>query len=247
MRHAHPSPQTRALAAACLALVATAAQAAPSQPDVKTAGDAATKPTTATAPAPDEKPKAAAKPKAATPAKAAAKRYTAYQASLVLKVADPVKARRDILAKVKSLTGRASLITDGRLSLRVPPPQLNRLLDDLATRGIVLDKRLTRRDITEQVARLRGRLRSKAEILGQLRGFLDDSGVSATLRIERTMTSLVTEIERLKGQLGVAVDRARYAQVDVRFQFRTPARLRYVRSPFAWIDTVDIGAFLGGF
>ena len=174
-------------------------------------------------------------------------RQTALSVTLVLKVADPKRAREALLKTVRAAGGRPSLITDHSLHLRVPPQQLHKLLANLPDYGLVIDKQLTRRDLTEEIARLRGRIRSKSTILARLRGFLDDSGVSATLQVERTMTTLVHEIEQLKGGLRVALDQAAMAHVRLSFRFRTPTQLRYVRSPFGWIDTVDIPHFLRGF
>jgi hypothetical protein len=192
----------------------------------------------------------------ATPAVASAKpkttptrqtRRTALRATLVLKVTNPTKARQAILAIVKAAAGHPSLITDHRLHVRIPPQRLGQLMTDLTKQGFVMDKQLSRQDLTEEIARVRGRLRNKSKILSQLRGFLDDSGVSATLQIERTMTRLVREIEQQKGALRVALDRSAMADVRIAFQFRNPTQLRYVRSPFAWIDSVDVQRFLRGF
>lgn len=174
-------------------------------------------------------------------------RPTALNATVVLKVANPTRARKAILSVVRSMNGHPSLITDQRLHVRVPPKQLGAFLTAITKQGFVLDKKLSRQDLTESIARARGRLRSKSKILGQLRGFLDDSGVTATLQIERTMSRLVTEIEALKGALRVALDRSTMADVRIAFQFRNPTQLRYVRSPFAWIDSVDVQRFLRGF
>lgn len=185
-------------------------------------------------------------PAAGGPA-SSAKRFTALDARVVLKVADPTKARKALLARVAKLRGHPALITDRRLHVRVPPKQLDSFLAFVNTQGYVIDKQLTRRDLTEAIARTRGRLRSKATTLAQLRSFLDDSKVAATLQVERTMTAIITELERLKGRLRVDLSRAAMAQVQISFQFRNPTRLRYVRSPFAWINSVDVQKFLREF
>ncbi|MCO4760492.1 MAG: DUF4349 domain-containing protein [Myxococcales bacterium] len=174
-------------------------------------------------------------------------RHTALSASLVIKVADPAKVRRRILKLIKKSGGHPALMTDSQLNLKVPPKQLSATLAVLGKAGHVLDKKMSRADMTEQIARLRGRLRSKTALLARLRGFLDDSGVGATLKIERTMQQLVREIEGLKGRLRLAVSRSTMADVRIRFQYRNPTQLRYVRSPFGWINSVDVHRFLREF
>ena len=57
------------------------------------------------------------------------------------------------------------------------------------------------------------------------------------------MANMVAEMEQLAGRLRVERERARYAVVDVAFQFRERQRIVYVRSPFEWLNTVDLGQF----
>ena len=226
----------------CLAGTASAAKRTHAKPAPPTTRAAAARAGTATSPATS----ATAASTTATSV-TVSQRKTALSVTLVLKVADPTRAREALLKAVRKAGGRPSLITDHSLHLRVPPQRLHMLLADLPNHGLVMDKQVTRRDLTEEIARLRGRLRSKSAILARLRGFLDDSSVSATLQVERTMTTLVHEIEQLKGGLRVALDQAALAHVRLSFRFRTPTQLRYVRSPFGWIDSVDIPHFLRGF
>jgi hypothetical protein len=174
-------------------------------------------------------------------------RQTALLAVMTLKVINPTEARVELEKKAAELGGFPLLITDELLTLKVPPDKLSEILQFATEQGLVIEKTLERQDLTEQIAQLEGRLKSKLEILKRLRGFFDDSNVSATLRIEQTMTDLVAEIEEVKGQLRVARERARFAVVDIAFQFKKRDRIIYVHSPFDWLNSVKLDRFLEDF
>ncbi len=183
----------------------------------------------------------------ATATTATAGRLTAVEFTLVLKVAHPTQARREILARVAEHGGFPTLTSDTKLTLKVPPEALAALMGELATRGLTLEKSLVREDVTEAVAKLEGKLRSKSDILAQLRRFFSDSNMVATLQIEKSMTGLITELEQVKGELRVTRERARWAVIHVDFQYNVVSRVQYVHSPFDWLNRVDLDAFLERF
>jgi hypothetical protein len=180
-------------------------------------------------------------------AEEAAPRQTALDAHLVLKVVHPDDVRREAVDAVKAMGGFPVLVSDAQLVVKVPPDKLGDALKQLGDRGVVLEKTLARNDLTQTIGQLEAQLRSKQEIFGRLRALIDSSGVAATLQIERDMSELVQEMESIKGQLRVQRERARWARIDVAFNFRQRDRLVYVASPFEWINTVDLQRFVGDF
>jgi Domain of unknown function (DUF4349) len=143
--------------------------------------------------------------------------------------------------------GYASLVTDNALALKVPPAALPALLALIGGQGVVLDKTLSRTDLTLELATLEGQLKSKRTILAELRALFDGSDVSATLQIERSMTELVKELETVKGKLRVTSERARWAMLHVSFDFYEQQRISYIDSRFEWLNTVKLERFLGEF
>jgi hypothetical protein len=176
-----------------------------------------------------------------------APRRTALVATVVLKVVHPDEARTAILAAVAPLGGFATLVSDQALNLKVPPERLSEVLKQVGERGITVQKTLQRNDLTQSLAQMEARLRSKVDIFQRTRKLVDDSDVGATLQIERQMASLVGEMEKLRGRLRVEHERARFAVVSVSFQFREREKLVYVRSPFDWINSVDLSRFHADF
>ncbi len=174
-------------------------------------------------------------------------RLTAITATMVLKVVHPEDVRKAAIEKVQSLHGHASLVTNTELYLRVPPEHLNAVLESLLASGTALDKSLQRVDRTEYIAQLEAKLKSKREIFQRLRTFIDDSNVQATLKIERSMTALVAELEALKGDLEVERAGVELATLQINFQFHQQDRIAYVKSPFDWLNSVDLARFLAEF
>ena len=129
------------------------------------------------------------------------------------------------------------------ITVKIPPAALTTLTEKVCSMGTVLEKTLDREDVTLKIAEIEGKLKSKREILGRTRKFLDDSDVPATLEIERTMTGLVMEIEQLQGDLRVLRDRAAYVVAEISFEFRDRDKIVYVQSPFEWLNTVDVARF----
>lgn len=197
---------------------------------------------TAQAPEVPQAPPADPPGKTATPAEAAP-RATASTARITLKVVHPDEVRRGLLAAAEPLGGFPVLVEDRRLILKVPPDALAQMVEKATAAGLVMEKTLERADLTGEIAQLRALLRSKEEIFRKLRTLVDDADAQATLRIEKTMSALVAEMEGINGKLRVEQARARHAVVDISFQFRQRQRIVYVRSPFEWLNTVDLGQF----
>jgi hypothetical protein len=210
----------------------------------------------APAPAPTEKKAdtpAAAATVAAAPETAPAEgatasaRQSAITATLVLKVSSPTDTVAELRQYIATLGGFPSLITNTELVLKLPPEHLSAALARIGKAGLVMQKSLTREDLSLDIAKLEGQLESKRAILAELRRFFDTSDVAATLAIEKNMTALVVELESVKGRLRVLRERAQWVVINVRFQFKPRDRITRVASPFEWLNTVDLDRFLTEF
>ena len=168
-------------------------------------------------------------------------------ASIVVKVVHPAEVRRTTLESLKGQGGWPLLVTDQELHLAVPLASVATVTDQIAAAGIVLQKSLQRVDRTDEIVQLQAKLKSKREILARLRGLMDDADTASTLRVESTMNQLVSEVEQLQGDLNVAEASVRMARVVVSFQYHQRQRITYVRSPFQWLNQLDIDRFLADF
>ncbi len=171
-------------------------------------------------------------------------RRAALEARLVLKVIRVDKVRDVLLDEVKRLGGFPLLIENSQLILKVPPSGLTPLLKVAADQGWALNKSFQRQDLDLEITKLERRIASKQKMLDKLRAFFDDSDVAATLRIEREMVSQVQQLESLKGQLKLLLDRVRWARITIVFNFQRRDRIVDAHSPFEWVNTANLNQFL---
>lgn len=197
------------------------------------------------APEADDEP--ASEQEQTAPPRKPTRRHTALEAKLTLKVKSPEETRAKLEALVLKRGGFPILVTNRAMELKAPPEHMSTLLEFVAAQGILIDKTLEREDLTLEVNKLEGELKSKRAILAELRSFFDQSNVAATLQIETSMTELVQELERVKGQLRVLHDRSRWAVIHIAFEFRERQKVNYAKSEFEWLNTVDLDRFLETF
>lgn len=174
-------------------------------------------------------------------------RHTALTAHATVKVPRVDDAAEAIIALAESRGGFLDSQGAHRLVVKVPPEAVSEVLDGAAAQGLLLAKRLERGDLTELIAQLEASLRSKSAILDRLRRFFDDADVESTLRVEKEMNELVEELERVKGRLRVARERAAWAVIQVHFRLPERERVRDASSSFEWINSCDLDRFLGDF
>lgn len=83
--------------------------------------------------------------------------------------------------------------------LRVPAASLDAVLAELGTLGEVADRQVTSHDVTEQSADLDARLRNLVAVRDRLRQHLQAAAnVQEIMAVERELTQVQTEIERLE-------------------------------------------------
>ncbi|MBN2714759.1 MAG: DUF4349 domain-containing protein [Deltaproteobacteria bacterium] len=174
-------------------------------------------------------------------------RLESIKTTMVLKVINPDDARNAIKKMAAEMGGYATHLNDSSITLKIPPAKMADALVDFARQGIVVEKTIVRQDLTLEIAQLEGKLSSQKEILTKLREFFDDSDFAATLDIERSMSGLVREIESVKGRLRFLKEQSQWAVVQIFFKFRERERVLYVASPFDWLNSANLNAFLEEF
>ncbi len=174
-------------------------------------------------------------------------RLNSLAASMVLKVVHVEDVRKKIIEDAQKAGGFKVLVTDTQLLIKIPPRKLSEMMDAIGTQGLVMKKTIERKDLTQEIAQLQGALRSKQEMFTRLEKLIDQSDLASTLNIEKTMGELVGEIEQTKGILTVKKDQARWAVINISFQFRARQEIVYVSSPFDWLNSVDLTRFVEEF
>lgn len=105
------------------------------------------------------------------------------------------------------------------IQARVPSDRFDRTVLDLEAMGKVLNKQVTAQDITEEYVDTEARARSLKKTEERLIEHLAKSGVlEDILRVEKELTRVREEIERLDGRLRFLGDRVKYSTITITVQ-----------------------------
>jgi hypothetical protein len=166
---------------------------------------------------------------------------TRVMASLVIAVDQREEAADAAVAEAERLGGWFQSRTLAYVSLRIPVDASEALVDVVSSQGKVLDRSLSREDVSQQLADLRARLKAREEVLDRYDAVLATASVKAILSVEQQILQAIQHVERLKGQIRVLEQQANFAAVDVSFQFRDrQAPANDGTSSFAWLNTLDV-------
>jgi hypothetical protein len=170
------------------------------------------------------------------------------KASVVVKVSDREAAVEKLVAKLESLGGYFSTLDDQQLVGKVPAAAAQDYLHYAESLGVVVERGFDSVDVTQQLDQLRSRLRAREAMIDKYYGVLKAAETGGVLSVEREVSSLVREVEQLRGQLNLLEHQLAYSEVTVLFQFRDrSAPQRDGRSSFAWLNTVNLQDLLEDF
>ena len=118
----------------------------------------------------------------------------------------------------------------------------------LADIGTVTHRDITAQDVTEQHVDLEIRLKNAKVMAERLRKLVEQAiDVKAALLVEQELTRVMTEIERLTGQLKNLDSRVTYATLTVTFQplrHAAPTPALEVKLPFLWLHGLGLDNLL---
>jgi hypothetical protein len=166
---------------------------------------------------------------------------TRVQAALVIAVDQREEAADAAVAEAERLGGWFQSRTPAYVSLRIPVAQSDAFVDTVSAQGKVLDRSLSREDVSQQLADLRARLKAREEVIARYEAVLATASSKGIVSVEQQILAAIQDVERLKGQIRLLESQATMASVDVSFQFRDrQAPANDGTSSFAWLNTLDL-------
>lgn len=145
--------------------------------------------------------------------------------NLSVEVDDAAKVTAELRDHLAELGGR--LVTEqvygaetswrASISIRLPPGQVDPLIAWLSARGDIVEKRIEAADVSRQLFDQKLALTNLRLTLDRLRALLDQGGLTMQdiLAIEREMTRLRGEIERIEGEKRWLEDRVALATLHI--------------------------------
>ena len=121
----------------------------------------------------------------------------------------------------QELQGATGSPRRGTWTIRVPQPQFDNFMTDVEQLGELQRSSRDAQDVTEAYTDLDARLRNMQASEQRLLGHLERTGdLKDTLEVERELSRVRGEVERLQGQLNVLKDKTTLATVIVTLQER---------------------------
>ena len=141
------------------------------------------------------------------------------------------RAADSLTVTLGGYVGQAELReSDLHMSLHVPAPALNGVLDYLSGMGTVKRRTVRRQDVTAQVVDVEARLGTLRTVRDRLRAYLGNAAATADLvAIERELARVQGEIDVLEAQQRMLSTRVELAEVSL------DARRPRILGPLGWL------------
>ena len=180
------------------------------------------------------------------PAPATTQRLLVYSGHLEAAVGNVDEALDAARAMAEELGGYFQSLSDQTITIRVPAKRWEEALTRVAAIGRILSRRIEAADVTEEVVDLKLRLRNSLALGKRLEELLAMAKtVEETLKVEKELNRIRTEIERLEGRLQFLSDRIAFSTLVIQFIEVTNAPTRPQALPFPWLRALGLNRLLG--
>ncbi|MGY0491116.1 DUF4349 domain-containing protein [Streptomyces sp. WG-D5] len=148
---------------------------------------------------------------------------TAHLSVRVKDVPDALDKARSAAEDAGGMVGDETTDRDGdghersRVTLRVPQESYERVLDELAGSGRLLQRNVTAKDVTQQVVDVDSRVKSQRASVARVRELMDDATkLSDVVTLEGELSTRQAELESLLAQQESLKDRTTLATITLR-------------------------------
>ena len=163
-------------------------------------------------------------------------RLIIYDATLRAVVPDVDSALIAIKTMATNMGGYMQSLSDNAIVLRVPCTHLNAAIRQVEDMGEISSRRITGKDVTEEMLDLDIRLSNLTEMRDRLLKLLDRAdAVEDLLAVEKELQRVTEELELLKGRIKYLSHAVRYSTLTVQLNSPTPQTELQDVIPFTWV------------
>ncbi len=168
-----------------------------------------------------------------------------YRAKLQIAAFEMEKTLDEIEEKARKAGGYLVSRTDKRvLTVRVPARHFNAVLRNVQALGDVTRRNIQVDDVTDKFFDLEVRLKNSLAMRDRLEQLLSKAtNVSESLVVERELSRVAGQIERLRGQLRLMSELTAYSTITVQVTQVAPRRTETVTGfqlPFPWLNELGL-------
>ena len=170
------------------------------------------------------------------------KRVVIYNAGYRIVVQEIEVAIHETERIAEDLGGYVNTIRSEEIVIRVPVANYKKATAMVEGLGVVAHRELEALDVTEEYVDLEARLKSAMAVRARLEGLLAKAeDVKAALAVEKELSRVGEEIERLQAKLELLKNRVAYSTITVAFErvARVTSSVRVYNLPFAWLKELD--------
>lgn len=174
-------------------------------------------------------------------------RLQIYSADFQISTTDIDASADKLIDGVTALGGYLQSRSNASVTVRVPAPRFQTLVDQLDEFGTVVSQSIKTDDVTDQYRDVRLRLGVLDGTRQRLMALLERAAnIDELLKLEEQLSKVTTEIESMKGNLKKLDSEISYSTIQVRFTQKSFTS-RNQSSPFAWVNRLGPAQVLSEF
>ena len=168
-----------------------------------------------------------------------------YTGRFAVDVPDVEEALKTVAETAGKLGGYVQKQTNDTIIIRVPVAKFREVVQGVEQLGVVREKSIDARDVTERYMDLKLRLDARTAYLDQLKKMLANvKDMQIMLQIQRELSKTVEEIESLKGKLRYLTSQVRLSTISIVFGKVHGRGERSFRLPFPWLSGLGLNSLL---
>ncbi len=171
-------------------------------------------------------------------------RQIIYTAQMRLAVFNVDEAMERVEALAVSVDGYVQQMRQGYFILRIPAAHLRDVMDGVGGLGMVTERNLEARDVTEEYVDVTTRIRVLRETQGQLIDLLKRTKtVEEALHVRQALDQVTMQLEQALGRLRVLESLIGFSTLTVYIDERGPQNdIPSSNDPFPWVDSLGVEA-----
>ena len=171
-------------------------------------------------------------------------RQIIYTAEMHLAVFNVDEAMQRVEALALAVNGYVQQMRQGYYILRIPAAELRRVMDGVGGLGMVTQRSLEARDVTEEFFDVKTRIRVLRETQDQLVALLKRARtVEEALHVRQALDQVTMQLEQALGRLRVLESMIGFSTLTVYVEERGPQNdIPSSNDPFPWVDSLGVEA-----
>jgi len=172
----------------------------------------------------------------------------AVNTHIVINVANSDEVVNKLEQKASDLKGYFTLKSNQQITLKIPTSSENDFHNYIKNNWKVIHQQYSTDDLAVKLLKTNSSLKAKQELLKQYLDLLASASSKKIVLVEKEVTTLVQEIETLKGQSRYMEHQLKFVHFSVAFQLNSEKiQIQNKPSSFQWINDIGLPNVMADF